>query len=440
MRLFAILLLALACGCQRDPGTAYDELAAEMRALRMQLNATGRADSGRVDFQAQLDAALTPLREAFTRVGQDQRALAARQVELAAELTNWTRLVAGSLQQDQQSQAEQLAARLRELERELTAQNERHQQVEALLGGALDRTAKQLEQFLERVQNVAGGGASAPPEGGGSEDEPAATGAVKPVDTPTGSASGESNASETDPPRQRQAKLHWLWWSLPFAAVATGIALLVRQRQLAPVELAPEMQMDRGDPAAAGESFGADSIDAVDVLSQVEPDHDRRPTETFDDAFTDLATAPPDPRDEPDVEELWAAAALLGEAIGRLRHSQPDEPEPAAEATLERPAEDTTAAPEPEQPAPHPQPPEPEPAVPRMTAPDSMTVRAVVRDSADAERHARRVLLQDPRVLLHPAPVVRCQDDLLEATFSTLPRLSAGERSLIEQRLRDAVA
>jgi hypothetical protein len=48
------------------------------------------------------------------------------------------------------------------------------------------------------------------------------------------------------------------------------------------------------------------------------------------------------------------------------------------------------------------------------------------------------ILGGDPRVLQRPEPTIRCGADTLEVTFRVVPDLPPGERSHLEQRLRDA--
>ena len=61
-------------------------------------------------------------------------------------------------------------------------------------------------------------------------------------------------------------------------------------------------------------------------------------------------------------------------------------------------------------------------------------------DDPAARERVLAVLDGDPRVLVQPPPAVLASAGLLEVSFVLLPGLPAGEQSLLEQRLRDAVA
>jgi len=273
--------------------------------------------------------------------------------------------------------------------------------------------------------------------------------------------------------------------------------------------------------------------------------------------FASVPTADDEVRDEPEVEELWAAAALLGEAIGRLKHTGEAMPPElgGAQALPEAPEDQHAAAllgeellgeelqpnvarqPSTEQvaievdcdladllvidddeqidpvvfadPAAAPWPDSlldltgangiefdavqalglPDPERPRsvptthQTTPvvtplvDTVAPQRAPGSIADvshpkgyvstastpqrAARHAssspitcrlhfpanqkaegllRGLLGRDPRVLVTPAPEVRNMMGELEVSFALLPGLPAGERSLLEQQLRDTVA
>jgi hypothetical protein len=147
--------------------------------------------------------------------------------------------------------------------------------------------------------------------------------------------------------------------------------------------------------------------------------------------------------EETGVQEIWAAAALLGEAVGRLRDSttaaatEPtDELGDAGEdfhddlivlddELLSPTAPDATVAPTEDLPSLRP-------------APAVATCRLRTEDPARSMQTVLQILQQDPRVLRRPEPAVRCSRDCLEVSFRLVPELPAGERSHLEQRLRDA--
>ncbi|MCB9878542.1 MAG: hypothetical protein H6835_13170 [Planctomycetes bacterium] len=460
-------LLGLAClgafGCERGP-TVDSEVASELRALRMLLREDRPQAAAAAPEAAReaVDGALRPLRDVLTQLGTAQRELATRQTALTQEMQRWTQLVVGAMQDQRAEQGRDLQQRLEQLERTMAEQDVRHREVEGLLQGALDDTATHLEDFLRRLEKIAPGVAppAAPGEDGGTTPpgpgDDGRPGAVDASGTPLPGAGGEQGAT---PGGTRQGASRWPWWVLAFAAVAIGVRLLLPRRPR-PLAIAPEMQTKPATHAAG------------------------------------TATAAEATLDEPEVEELWAAAALLGEAIGKIRQStdpvemdrllagalprseptapellEAERPEPddfaagldlddlfvldedeAPEQEREQEAEPVTATPlRPVRSAPARQP-EPVVELPRPASsttpeqrigrpgPDSVSCRLTVRDAERAEARVRDLLGGDPRVLVQPAPEVRVAPGELCVVFALLPGLPAGERSQLEQRLRDAVA
>ena len=317
--------------------------------------------------------------------------------------------------------------------------------------------------------------------------------------------------------------MRWLWWSLALLSVASGLVLLRGKRRPQPVAMAPEMQFA---PERTAQEFV--------------PEQKSR-----------LAKPVATSKDDPEVEELWAAAALLGEAIGRLKQTGdatpvelgghealPEAPdfelpddldartEPAGhedlgeelgldemfvidedESDLLEPTQlhdatqdveteaihtlglpDPVAESEPQvviepmataQPcadprvqlpsAPLPSAPLPSaPAPQSLPAPGQATLTPDVEAIAAAETirqpsaghgceapitcrlhlpanqqaagRVRRLLGSDPRVLVSPAPQIHSEMGEIEVSFALLPGLPPGERSLLEQQLRDTVA
>ncbi|MCK5943624.1 MAG: hypothetical protein KAI24_16695 [Planctomycetes bacterium] len=496
------LLAALGSGCAPDPN--LQELVKEMRADRLAQRQRAGGDRGQAS-SAELLEAMAPLRDVLAQLGRSQRELSERQATLAKEMRQWTQLLVESVHSKQSERAEQLGKRLEQLELEMAAQDARHREVEELLGKALDRTADQLENFLQRV-----GGAGQPPadpvtpapeSAGGTEGGAGATSApAKPAGGGEPEAAGPGERGGDDQQAGLQQAAAWPLWAVAILAIGAGVWLLLPSRRRDQLRVAPEMQVDdRGaseldvvglgasdSEAAAVERFGDARFDPVPVAPLPEPDAAPAPG-TSDDPAAD--------GQGPEVEELWTAAALLGEAIGRLKQSggtipadlqralgaeaaaahdesrAPVEPAPATgqHAVLGgedplRPAapasEDefeldeffviddegpnaAAAAPPPVRPSiaePAVEPAGAPAAEPVASAPrpDSITCRLPVADAAAAESNVMAVLGCDPRVLVQPAPRVQRGSHALEVSFSLLPGLSAGERALLEQRVRDA--
>ena len=187
------LLLAVVASfgaCSESAAGGSREVAGELRALRQAMQQAAPATPGPAIDRNQIGAALEPLREVMTALGQEQRELQARQLTLTQELQRWSQLLAQTATGATRSESEALTARLQTLEATLKAQDERHRQVEELLGRALDRTADRLDEFLHRL------GADAPaPVEGGKTAVPAGTGG-EPPPTP---GSGPTSPAPSSP-------------------------------------------------------------------------------------------------------------------------------------------------------------------------------------------------------------------------------------------------
>lgn len=418
--LLAVVAFFGACSDSATDGSR--EVAGELRALRLAMQQAAPATPGSGIDRHQIGAALEPLREVMTALGQEQRELQARQLTLTQELQRWSQLLAQTATGAARGESEALTARLQTLEATLKAQDERHRQVEELLGRALDRTADRLDEFLHRLGADAAapvdGGKAAVPAGTGGEPAPAPGTAERTAPAPK---AGEiAPASAGSPRTSRQAQV--VWWLLLATAGATvlGVAWRWRRGSTARGGEAPA----GGAPAGAGFDRGA--------------------------------------------EEIWAAAALLGEAVGRLREAtdpgglpnpaptvvpvpaaaQAAEPEPEPDVAeyagddvfvideavevSEAPAE---LAPVPQAAAPgRPQ------ILPRMAPPDQLDCHLRAGDPARAMANVLLLLAGDPRVLRRPQPTVALRGDGIDVHFAVLPALPMGERTALEQRLRDAVA
>lgn len=405
--------------CSPAPQSELADVAGELRALRLQLR-TATTTAG-PDVATGVANAMAPLREVLKDIVATQQEQERRQLQLTQEVQRWGHLVAESLAPAQGEEARLVATRLQELEQKLREQDERHRQVEALLGTALDRASEQLDQFLRRLAVPAAG--NAPP--GAAEGGPAP---VAPSQGNVGSPPGQSRV--------------WLWvgllgLSLASSAVLFGLAW-----------------HGRGAAARAGR----DAPPAVPLANRV--------------GQTEADTAP-----EPGADRLWAAAALLGEAVETLRARQAaaseaavaprptaledlsiedlfvveglDEPDgtgttdpvelgeppaplleaPAASQLAEAAArlERTLATPASLTP-------------PKGAVPEEVTVRVRPKDGKATQHDLLRILHGDPRILQRPAPRLEAQGGHLLVRFALLPGLLAGERSVLEQRLRDSVA
>lgn len=179
---------------------------------------------------------------------------------------------------------------------------------------------------------------------------------------------------------------------------------------------------------------------------------------------TDLARLVPGSADERSTEDIWAAAALLGEAVDRLRQRRrpedvgqgvgagagalttqggdaPGITEPGNDLDAEdlfvvEGLDDEDSASLASAAA--------SPALPVPTGPIALplhvTCRLRPRDVSAATGAIQVLLRADPRVLRRPEPSLRDSGGELLVSFAVLPGLPPGERSVLEQRLRDCVA
>lgn len=442
IRAFGLAALLLVPGCSPS-SSELGEVAAELRALRLQ----ARSGPTPVVEKPQVAEALSPLRTALDGLLATQRDLQAQQLELAREMQRWSQLAGDSASAARNEEGRAFAQRLQELEQKMAQQEARHREVETLLRGALDRTSERLESFLLQLQSAPRPGAA---EASGTPATPPAAGAVEPkagaVDNRRGSMSG-APASRSGVPGTIG------WWILLVGSLLVGGNLFLRamRGRGANLVLRPS---DEGPLAPAQE---------------VEP----------------RAAAPA----LQSAEEIWAAAALLGEAVDRLRRGkdaapsgpgpeaprhQPgdldfaglddqdlfvvdglDDTVPAADTVVLNPAPRPVVAPAPEVPIPEVPPLAPAVVVPAARehlasprtvaavvprrAPAQLSFRLRPRDPAHACSALLQILREDPRVLLRPEPRVQGAGPEVVCHFAVLPGLPAGECSVLEQRLRDSV-
>jgi len=438
-----------------EPGTPPDtEIAAELRALRAVLVQQQKNSAGAqptvpsVADRGQITTALQPLREVLDGLAESQRELHARQVTLTQEMQRWSQLLVETATGARQEEAKAMTQRLQQLEKTLQEQDKRHREVEALMQGALERTADRLEDFLRRVEGTvrreqpavpAGTPANTAPIKNEAEPAPGSNGVPAGGSPQPATGGGEENESGSaggvaavHPPRQWSV----YWWMLPFVLAASlGTAFLLRLRRL------------------SNRSF-------VAAAARTGPEHVESPLT----------------RDLDGVQEIWAAAALLSETVDRLKQTSasqvkpPSPPPPVAAAAdgvdlaevsvlgddrSKRVVPPAPAAPEPAaakpvqetattKPAQEPAATRPAPAragLGTANPPRNTAVRCRIPGAgAQAQGELLRLLADDPRVLRRPEPVMTTTTTAVEVAFDVLPGLPASERSQIEQRLRDAVS
>ena len=411
--LLAVVVLAFGACTDRANTDAQLEIAAELRALRTALQpAEGRPPQPAPVFEGEaFRAALEPLRDVMTALARDLDAMHGRQAALTQELQRWSQLLAQSVTAGNKAEAEALATRLAGLEQAMQAQDARHRQVEDLIGGALEMTSARLEGFLQRLEAMGKDPNATPTKNSGTDD-----GGQAPTKAPAGNGGevekAEKNGGDEDEP-DKQASLggrrrggtepsSW-WFAIAAAALLAGgmFAFWLRRENAA-------------------------------------------------------ATRLRSPLDEPGIDggtqELWQAAALLGEAVGRLKQTGEAA---AGEPEFEAPDDDYFVVddfPEPTptgvdiEPAPAPAPePVPEPLLtpaPAVTAagPPRITLHLGTADPGRAIPSLLAALAADPRVLRRPEPIVSASAGRIEVTFYVLPDLPAGERGHLEQALRGRIA
>jgi hypothetical protein len=383
------LFALLAAACSDATPSAADEIAGELRALRLALaQQPARASETRPQEVVDLQAALQPLRGALEGLAASQRELAERQVALAQELQRWSQLLVDSVTGARADEARVMAKKLQEFEAQLKSQDARHREVEALIQGALDHTADRLDDFLKRLQSPP---ANAPARAPGGDDKPHA-----PEQTANGNEHERQAAADGAVRHGGGAAMtRWWWLALTCAGASAAMFFLRRAGRPPRAELAAPLPPTASGNAAPGEQS---------------------------------------------VEEIWAAAALLGEAVGRLRQSTGDAPAAAPLVPLEpSPHEELFCVEEDLEPGlPSPAARSSEPASAPPAAPPGPETIAMVLAGA-GEVAVREALAGERLVLRRPAPSVRAGDGGVAVRFHVVPDLSAAERVRLLQRLRDAV-
>lgn len=389
--MLGVVLVGFAAGCDDVAPTASEEVAGELRALRLLLAQQARAVPAAANGERpDVQAALAPLRSALDALAQSQRELAERQVALTQEMQRWSLLLVESVQGARADEAKATAAKLKELETSLRTQDVRHREVETVIQGALERTADQLDEFLRRLQGTPG--TAAPPA------KPAGGGGAAPAVVPAvGERNGEQALLDDSRPASRSSRASMRWWWLGLTCVGAVVATFCLRRARRPAAFAV-----RSEPVA-------------------EP-----------------VTATPPLAKEQSVEEIWAAAALLGEAVGRLRQTAAGEglPAPTREATLVEPGLDDEFVLVDDEVAVAKAPAAPVVLTPAPRAPETMLARVA---GVGSEPQVLAALAEERLVLRRPAPSCRVREGTLEVSFHVLPGTTAGERARLLQRLRDAV-
>ena len=396
-RPMVVAIAALAHSCAPDP--AVQQLVEEVRAARMQRRAESTSAPTVQATRDLVEATVAPVGEVLSSVSKAQRELAGRQAELAAELQRWTQLVATEAAPEDGALLASLQQRLQALEAALAAERVRQDELESTVGAVVTRLSDQLTDFLGRLETL---------------QEHRLEAAVEPLVTRREDAS------------DRPSNL-WPLWGVAFLAIGAGVWLMLpstsaragKRRERA--ALAPTAPPDEPTPRDAG------------------PTADSR---------------------EPDVEQLWHTAAMLGEAIGKIKRADagqvlpastrpPAAPAAANQATVASGASAAGAsspdAADPGDRAPvsgadrgdadaDASGPRPRPGFPSGSV--SWSLR--VRDASAVQARLLQMLRRDRRVLRQPTPVVEVAGDSLNVAFAWMPETPAGERALLEQKLREA--
>jgi hypothetical protein len=402
-------LLGLGLAACADPSIdPTEEVAAELRALRLQLAAqaaavpstTSQAPAGPPIDGKEL---LQPLREVFAGLQSNQQELGARQAALAQELQRWSQLLVTSLGEKHAEEAKTMAARIAALEQSLQQQDARHREVEALLQGALERTADRLEHFLQRLP----GRADEPAPGSRPNDPPTEVPAAANPGPDAKPATPAGNGERPFAARSHNASPRW-WW-LGITALGCSVAGFFLRRAW---------------------RLGGGRV--------VEPEA----TEVVVSPSPGLPAASTAPFADQGVEDLWATAALLGEAVERLRQQQPatgptpTPPSPKAVESID--LEELFVI---EEDGPAPVAPSQPPAAPAVQAepaaapgPEFTTWRLAAA-SIDT---VLAVLHRTAFVLRRPAPTTQRVDGMIEVRFAVLPGTTAADRARLAQTLREA--
>lgn len=502
MLAFAVATLT-AFGCS-DPATidSQREIALELRALRTALAARPATAASSAPATATpaaaIATAMAPLREVLVQLVRQQQGLEDRQQALAGELKRWSQLLAQVVTTGNRSandpsataatakaEVDALVQRLTALEEQLKTQETRHQEVERLLINALDKTSAKLEDFLQRVESgasppagqpgAAQPGAAQPGAAQSGAGQPGAgqPGAGKPATNPPGPVNSDPGRVPVPPSES----------GTPPAGNSTGDSNTPSGKR---EQLAMALGTRRSTTVWW---FGVAAVGLIlaGVFALWLARENRAGLQGERNGLAD-------PNDADGAPELWAAAALLGEAVGRLKDNRsepgdredPNEEDPdetAAPATTvveddpfddefvidEGPitaaiADETEVLPTVILPSKQPAPaakPTPAPAGPpaaptgvvttwppsspgtaperHESTPEARELRLASPDAAAAAARVRAVLAAEPRVLQRPEPTCRSTGPTLEVRYSLVPSTPAAARARLESRLRSVL-
>jgi len=360
-------------GCSEAGPSPAEEVAGELRALRLALASSPRPGtvSAPADARAEVATAMAPLREGLGALTAAQRDQAERQLVLAQEMQRWQQLLVEAIGASRADEAKAQAQRLATLEQQLREQDARHREVEALLQRALDHTSDRLEQFLQRLQGLTPEPPAPPSPANGRAADPSPA-----APAGAGNAPGERRVGVG---RSTFPATRWAW--LVVTVIGAGVAFVCLRRA----------RRDALQPTVAT-----------------------------------TGTPPPDSGQDRSAEEIWAAAALLGEAVGRLREGRAGAtPSPAGgEQELFVVVDEGDPLLQPE---PSPTPPA------RPSPPAAFIVRC---GSAAGEARVFALLAADARVLRRPAPASCAVGDGRGVRFHLLPGLPGGEQAELLANLR----
>lgn len=383
LRLLVLVVAGLGHSCGADP--AVQQLVEEVRAARLQRRAESTSAPTVQATRDLVEATVAPVGELLATVSKAQQDLAGRQADLAAELQRWTQLVVTEVSADDVAMVAAMQQRLQSLEEAVVAARSRQDEVDGAVRDMLTRLSDQMADFLARLESL--------------QDRRASQ---------SGTVAEPSQALRENP-TDRPSSL-WPLWGVAFLAIGAGVWLML------PSTSARVGKWRSGTQAVpAGNAGAALSRDAAPPAAPgVEPG-------------------------EPEVEQLWNTAAMLGEAIGRIRgagggEDLPDAAPPSAapsDLAGVGPAENSSGA----MPSASPRPaPSPGPGFPAGSV--CWSLRA--RDGGAARERVLQLLGRDRRVLREPAPLVEVVDGGIDVAFALMPETPPGERALLEQKVREA--
>jgi hypothetical protein len=194
----ALALVGLLVACREASPAAGDEIAAELRSLRLALAAGAQG----VDNLAELRSQVAALAAA-------QQGIEARHADLQRDVAAWLHGVAGELGSERTAAATAWRERLDEFERALRQQREGQRALEDALQQGIDRAAQRLDGMLDRLAPPATPAATSTPSAArdGGSAAPGATAAPPASPLPDRgampAAPGRTAAPPSNPPPDR---------------------------------------------------------------------------------------------------------------------------------------------------------------------------------------------------------------------------------------------